>query len=63
MDQYKTTRKLQLALFYLRELIAQGMELPDAHFQVSQRYHLTEQQDRELVELYNTFESDHEGEH
>jgi hypothetical protein len=58
MDQRKTSRRLRLALRSLRALIGQGVEFPDAHFQASQRYHLTEQQDRELVALYDTAEVD-----
>lgn len=58
MYQRKTSRRLRLALRSLRALIGQGVEFPDAHFQASQRYHLTEQQDRELVALYNTAELD-----
>jgi hypothetical protein len=63
VSQHTPTRKLRLALQYLRELITQGVEFPDAHFQTSHSYHLTEQQDRELVELYDTTESGHEREH
>lgn len=58
MYQRKTSRRLRLALRSLRALIGQGVEFPNAHFQVSQRYHLTEQQDRELVALYDTAELD-----
>lgn len=60
MNHRTPTRTLQLALHYLRELIAQGAEFPDAQFRASSRYHLTEQQDRELVELYDTAEADPE---
>ena len=63
MKQRTPTRTLQLALRSLRELTAQGVEFPDAQFQVSTRYYLTEQQDRELVELYDATESGDEAEH
>jgi hypothetical protein len=43
MNQRKLSQKLRLALRSLRALIGQGVEFPDAHFQVSQRYNLTEQ--------------------
>ncbi|NOT58305.1 MAG: hypothetical protein HOP18_27185 [Deltaproteobacteria bacterium] len=63
MSRRTPTRTLQLALLHLRALIARGVEFPDAHFQASYRYHLTEQQDRELVELYDRSELGHEGGH
>jgi hypothetical protein len=63
MNQRKTSRRLRLALRSLRSLIDQGIEFPDAHFQASQRYHLTEQEDRELVTLYDTAELDCEADH
>ena len=63
MKHRTPTRTLQCALLYLRQLIAQGAEFPDAQFHASSRYHLTEQQDRELVALYDATESDCEGEH
>lgn len=63
MYQRKPSRRLRLALRSLRALIGQGVEFPDAHFQASQRYHLTEQQDRELVALYDTAELDSEENH
>jgi myo-inositol catabolism protein IolC len=36
---------------------------PGAHFQASDRYHLTEQQDRELMALYDAAEADRKGAH
>ena len=63
MKQHTPTRTLQLALLHLRALIARGVEFPDAHFQASSRYHLTEEQDRELMALYDTAEADHEAKH
>lgn len=63
MKQLTPTRTLQLAPLHLRELISRGIEFPDAHFQASCRYHLTEQQDRELVALYDNTEADRERGH
>lgn len=58
MKPRTTTRTLQGALLYLRQLIAQGAEFPDAQFLASSRYHLTEHQDRALVTLYDAAEAE-----
>ena len=63
MKHRTPTRTLQLALRYLRELTAQGVEFPDAHFRASSRYHLTDEQDREVVQLYDSVESSGEEGH